>query len=300
MAGETELHDAILWKATDDGLVQCSVCAHRCRIPEWGFGICRVRHNVGRKLKTLTYDHVISMNADPIEKKPLFHFLPGTSSFSIATPGCNFTCNFCQNWKISQAPKDGTPLGGQAVSPGELVNKAVSSGCKSISYTYTEPAVFIELAMDTSRLAKKQGLRNCFVSNGFMTPEAVEHVAPYVDAMNVDLKCFSEETYKDICGGHLQPVLDCLKNLIHAGIWVEVTTLVVPGMNDSPEELKQIADFIRSELGAGVPWHVSRFHGDYNMSTRLPTSVETLELAYSLGREAGITVYLLWQCTRGG
>jgi len=288
MAEDKKLHDAILWKATGDGLVQCFACAHRCRIPEWGFGKCRVRHNVGGKLKALSYNHVIAMNVDPIEKKPLFHFLPGTTSFSIATPGCNLTCNFCQNWRISQSPGEGAGLEGQEVSPSEIVERALESGCRSISCTYTEPTVFIELAMDTAKLARKRGLKNCFVSNGFMTPEAVEQISPYLDAINVDLKCFSDETYKDICGGRLQPVLDCLKSLSALGVWMEVTTLVVPGMNDSPGELKQIAEFISAELGTGVPWHVSRFHGDYNMSTRLPTSVETLELACSVGREAGL------------
>ena len=284
------LHDAMLWESADGQKVQCNLCGHRCVIAEGKFGICRVRQNVGGKLKTHTYDHIVAMHADPIEKKPLFHFLPGTRSLSIATPGCNFRCGFCQNWQISQSPRDRSrlELGGESVPPEKLVELAVGNGCASISYTYTEPTIFFELAYDTARCAQQRGLRNCFVSNGFMTDEAVATIAPYLDAINVDLKAFSEETYREVMGGRLGVVLDCLESLVRAGIWVEVTTLIVPGMNDSPEELNQIAEFIAGRLGQEVPWHVSRFHGNYQQTDTPSTPLESLELACRLGGEAGL------------
>jgi len=281
-------HDAMLWEPLADQKVRCHLCGHECVIAAGKYGLCRVRENVAGQLKTLTYDAVVSMNVDPIEKKPLFHFLPGTRSLSIATPGCNFQCEFCQNWQISQSPRDGGGISGQAISPAQLITAARQYDCSSISYTYTEPTVFFELAYDTSKLAHANGLMNCFVSNGFMTPLAVEKIAPYLDAINVDLKAFRDETYKRVMKARLQPVLTCLKALVAAGIWVEVTTLVVPGMNDSEAELDDIAHFIADELGRSVPWHVSRFHGDYRMTSAEATPLPTLELACRLGKQAGL------------
>jgi len=228
------------------------------------------------------------VHVDPIEKKPLFHFLPGTRSLSIAAAGCNFQCEFCQNWQISQAPRDGPVVGGEAVSPRQIVTAARNHDCASISYTYTEPTVFFELAYDTSRLAHAEGIRNCFVSNGYLTPKAIETIRPYLDAINVDLKAFRDETYRRIMKARLEPVLTCLTALVEAGVWTEVTTLVVPGMNDSPQELKDIAGFLATELGRHVPWHVSRFHGDYKMAGHAGTPVETLETACRIGLEAGL------------
>ncbi len=281
-------HDAMLWSSGDGGAVRCNLCAHRCKIQEGDFGRCRVRHNAGGVLKTLTYDRVMTINVDPIEKKPLFHFLPGTRSLSIAAPGCNFTCDFCQNWRLSQLPRESNGLAGKAIAPAAIVETALSNGCRSISYTYSEPTVFFELAHDTAAIAAEKGLKNCFVSNGFMTPEAVREIAPVLDAINVDLKCFSEDTYRDVIGGTLTGVLECIGCLVEAGIWVEITTLVVPGMNDSSEELRRIADWIVAETGPAIPWHVSRFHGDYHMETRLPTDPETLQMAAETGSEAGL------------
>ena len=287
-------HDAMLWQRMDDEKIQCNLCAHRCKLADKAWGICHVRQNIGGELKTFSYDRIVALNADPIEKKPLFHFLPGTQSLSIATPGCNFRCSFCQNWQISQQPRqEGEGMyshdrNTQSIPPEELVRLAGQYGCKSISYTYTEPTIFFELAYDTARLAHEQGVRNCFVSNGFMTSEAIETIRPFLDAINVDLKAFSDETYRKVYGGRLQPVLDALKKLVLGGIWVEVTTLIVPDLNDSPEELRQIANFIAEELGPGVPWHVSRFHGDYNMQDKRATPLETLELACLLGSQVGL------------
>ena len=281
-------HDAMLWEALDGQAVRCALCGHECVIAAGKYGVCRVRRNVEGKLKSLNYGAVVAVNADPIEKKPLFHFLPGTRSLSVAAAGCNFQCAFCQNWQISQAPRDGLSIGGAAIGPPELVAAAVEHHCPSISYTYTEPTVFFELAYDTAKLAKQRGLKNCFVSNGFLTPRAVETIAPVLDAINVDLKAFRDATYRTIMKARLEPVLTCLKAMVKAGVWVEVTTLVVPGMNDSPKELGDIARFVAGELGDFVPWHVSRFHGDYKMTTVPSTPMETLELACRLGKEAGL------------
>ena len=284
----TKPHEAMLWEPLDGQKVRCDLCGHRCVIAAGQYGACRMRQNVDGSLATLNYGAVIALNADPIEKKPLFHFLPGTRSLSIAAPGCNFQCEFCQNWQISQAPRQEGGIEGQAVSPAQIVAAAINYDCPSISYTYTEPTVFFELAYDTAALAHGKGIRNCFVSNGFLTPLAVRKIAPHLDAINVDLKAFSDDTYRRVMKARLEPVLTCLKALVAARVWVEVTTLVVPGMNDSSEELGQIARFIAGELGRSVPWHVSRFHGDFKMTATPSTPLETLQLACRLGRDAGL------------
>jgi pyruvate formate lyase activating enzyme len=252
------------------------------------YGICRVRQNLAGELKSHSFANVVAVNVDPIEKKPLFHFLPGTTSLSIAAAGCNFQCEFCQNWQISQSPREGRAPRGHATSSQQIVSAALTHDCRSISYTYTEPTVFFELAYETAVAARERGLGNCFVSNGYMTPKAVETIAPYLDAINVDLKAFRDQTYRRMMKARLEPVLESLKALVAAGIWVEVTTLVVPGMNDSPQELGDIAGFIGSELGVHVPWHVSRFHGDYKMTQVHATPIETLRLACRIATEAGL------------
>jgi len=280
--------EAMLYEPLADGKVRCRLCGHECLIAPGEVGICHVRRNVGGKLVSLSYDALISANVDPIEKKPLFHFLPGTLSLSVAAAGCNFRCSFCQNWQISQAPREGRSLGGQAVTPAQLVSAARQRRCASISYTYTEPTVFFELAYDTARLAGAEGIRSCFVSNGFMTPAAVRAIAPYLDAINVDLKAFRDETYRAVMKARLEPVLACLRELVAAEIWVEVTTLVVPDLNDSDAELSDIARFIADELGPDVPWHISRFHGDYKMAGTAATPVATLHRAVETGRAAGL------------
>ena len=280
--------EAMLYEKLDGQSVRCNLCGHRCVLAAGKYGLCRVRANVEGLLRTYSYGALVAMNVDPIEKKPLFHFLPGSRSLSVAAAGCNFQCEFCQNWQISQAPREGGRTGGQAVSPAQIVTAARTYDCRSISYTYTEPTIFFEMAYETARLAREQGVRNCFVSNGFMTELAVETIAPYLDAINVDLKAFRDETYRRIMKARLQPVLDAMKALVKAGIWLEVTTLVVPGMNDSEQELREMARWIAAELGPHVPWHVSRFHGDYKMAHVPATPMKTLELAARLGKEAGL------------
>ena len=284
----TEPREAMLYEKLDGQKVRCGLCGHGCEIVAGKYGVCRVRQNVAGQLRSMTYGLLVAIHVDPIEKKPLFHFLPGTRSLSIAAPGCNFQCEFCQNWQISQSPRMQEAIRGQATSPQQVVTAAMNHDCASISYTYTEPTVFFEMAYDTAKLAHERGILNCFVSNGFLTPRAVETIAPHLDAINVDLKAFRDETYQRIMKARLQPVLDCLKALVAAGVWVVVTTLIVPEMNDTAAELRDIAGFIATELGRHVPWHVSRFHGDYKMPDRSGTPLQTLEMACRIGAEAGL------------
>jgi pyruvate formate lyase activating enzyme len=279
---------AMLWRSLEGGKVECFLCAHRCQVAAGKFGVCGVRKNRDGELMTHVYGEVIAAHIDPIEKKPLYHFQPGTTSFSIATVGCNFRCPFCQNWQISQVTKkDKRFAGGQALSPEEVVRVAKTRGCRSVSYTYTEPTIFFEYAYDTARLARGAGLANVFVTNGYMTAEALRTIQPFLDAANVDLKSFRDETYKKICGARLLPVLDSIRLMHQLGIWVEVTTLVVPALNDSDEELGEIARFIAS-VSPEIPWHISRFHPDYEYDRAPATPLETLRKARLLGKEAGL------------
>lgn len=277
----------MLYERLDRARVQCNLCAHRCIIRPGKRGVCQVRENRGGRLMTLTYERLCACNVDPIEKKPLFHFYPGSRSLSIATVGCNFQCSFCQNYTISQAPRLTGRVEGEAVSPASIVEAAQRSGSKSISYTYTEPTVFFEYAYETARLARPLGIKNCFVSNGYMTEEALEAFHPYLDAINVDLKGFNEPAYKRVIKARLEPVVQTLKVLKRLGVWVEVTTLIIPGLNDSTEELTRIAEFL-ADLDPAVPWHLSRFWPHYKMLDVPPTPVETIFRACSIGKEAGL------------
>jgi len=280
------LKEAILYEKKEKNIVSCNLCSHRCNIDESGFGICGVRQNIKGTLYTHVYGQVIAANIDPIEKKPLFHMLPGSLSYSIATIGCNFHCGFCQNWQISQA-KLTKGLGAIEMTAEEVVKKAKLAGCQSISYTYTEPTIFFEFALDAMKLAKKNNIYNIFVTNGFMTAECLEKACPFLSAANVDLKAFSEDFYKKVCGARLAPVLESIRLMRKFGIWVEVTTLVVPGMNDSENELKEIARFIAG-VDKNIPWHVSRFRPDYKITDLPATPLSKLSQAAKLGREAGL------------
>ena len=293
-SAKENLKRAVLWEPGEDTNVQCKLCNWRCVIADGKLGRCCVRKNIGGTLYSLNYDKVCSANPDPIEKKPLFHFQPGTRSFSVATMGCNFQCEFCQNWQISQAAIESGRIDGEPIKPEQIVAAAVQSGCKSIAYTYTEPTIFMELANDCGRLGKERGLTNVFVSNGYMTREAIDFASEWLNGINVDLKAFSEDYYKNLCKAHLQPVLDTIGYIAkETDIWLEVTTLVVPGQNDSDEELKKLADFLVTKAGPDVPWHISRFHPQYKYLDSIPTPIRTLERAYDIGKAAGLHyVYL--------
>jgi len=287
------IREAMFFSLLEGGRVKCRLCPHQCVIAPGKFGICGVRQNRERRLVTHVYGRVIAAHVDPIEKKPLFHFLPGTRAFSIATIGCNFQCPFCQNWQISQASKTGLPqIPGEKLEPEEVVSAAWRSQSQSISYTYTEPTIFFEYAYDTARLATAKGLRNNFVTNGYISAEALEEISPYLDAANIDLKSFREEFYRKFCKAHLQPVLETITRMRKLGIWVEVTTLVISGENDTPEELRDIACFLKS-VDPNIPWHISRFHPDYKLTDREATPLSTLRRAYEIGRTEGLQyVYL--------
>ena len=284
------MHQVYLYKKLEDKKVQCQNCAHYCIILPGKRGICAVRENRNGELYALNYGKIIAINVDPIEKKPFFHFLPGSRSLSIATVGCNFKCAGCQNWNISQLPQLTGRIEGQDISPEEIVKTALRQKLPSISYTYTSPTIFSEFSLDTMKLAKKEGLRNAWVTNGFWSKELFDLVSPYVDAANVDLKGFTDEFYLKVCGAKLQPILDTLKRLKEKKIWVEVTTLVIPTLNDSEETLRKIAEFIKNELGPETPWHTTQFSGaiSWRLQDLPETPVETLEMAYKIGKEAGL------------
>lgn len=279
---------ALLYSRLEDDLVSCCLCHHRCQIAEGKGGICGVRENRGGELYTLVYDRIISCNIDPIEKKPFYHFLPGTFSFSIATVGCNFRCRNCQNYQISQMPRDEQGrINGQTLTPEDIINTAIRYHCTNISYTYTEPTIFFELALDTAKLAQSKGLKNNFVTNGYMTAGALQLINPYLDAANVDLKGFDDRKYQQVCGARLQPVLDTIRLMNQLGIWVEVTTLLITGHNDSDMELEEIARFILS-VSPDIPWHISAFYPTYKMTDRSRTSVESIHRAGEIGRRVGL------------
>lgn len=288
-ADEINLKRAVLWDKDDNKKVRCKLCSHKCIINDGKLGLCMVRKNVDGILYSLNYDKVCAANVDPIEKKPLFHFQPGSSSFSIACIGCNFRCSFCQNWQISQVDLEDEMLEGSALNPEQIVKGALRSKCKSIAYTYTEPTIFMELCAETGVLAKEKGLANVFVSNGYMTKEAVDFAKDWLDGINIDLKSFSDDYYRKLCKARLQPVLDTIEYIAkETKIWMEITTLLVPGENDSDEELKQIADFIVNHTGPDVPWHISRFVPQYKYLDSYPTPVERIEKAEGIAKKAGL------------
>lgn len=282
------MKEALLYEKQDNDTVKCYLCAHRCTIREGHTGICGVRKNQEGTLYTLVYDKIIAAHIDPIEKKPFYHVLPGSSSFSIATVGCNFHCFQCQNHDIAQMPKERPGnIPGSPTRPEEIVRAAVRNDCASIAYTYTEPTIFFELAYETARLAHERGLKNLFVTNGFMTQEALEMINPYLDGANIDLKGFDDAWYRKVCGGKLEPVKETIQRMRDLGIWVEVTSLIIPTQNDSETELRQIAEFILS-VDPGIPWHVSAFYPQYKMRDLPPTSSSIIHRAVNIGKEVGL------------
>lgn len=280
---------ALLYEHLKDKKVRCNLCKHNCIIEDGKRGICGVRENREGVLNTLVYGKLIARHIDPIEKKPLFHFLPGSLSYSIATAGCNFKCLFCQNADISQMPQyyKGLIIG-ENYAPEDVVSAAVKGKCRSISYTYTEPTVFFEFARDTAILAREKGLKNVFVTNGYMTRESLVMMKPFLDAANVDLKAYNKDFYRKICGAKLENVKETLVDMKSCGIFVEVTTLLIPGLNDDKKEIEELAMFIADSLGPETPWHISRFHPTYKLENRPSTPLETLVSARKTGMKCGL------------
>jgi pyruvate formate lyase activating enzyme len=270
--------------------IMCMLCQHYCQLGEGQVGVCGVNKNENGELKTLVYGHPSTANVDPVEKKPLYHLLPGTTAFSFGTVGCNFKCPFCQNWQISQEHSVDTSV---EVSPQKMVELAIENGASSIAYTYNEPTIFYPYAKDIGVIAREKGLKNIFVTNGFETPEVVKDMASWLDAANVDLKSWDDAYYKKVLKGGLEAVKETLRGMVKEGIWVEVTTLLIEGENDSNEDLEAMAAFIADELGTHVPWHLSAFHPDYKMQDHEYTKLSTLERASNIAKKAGLKyVYL--------
>ncbi|MBI5599491.1 MAG: AmmeMemoRadiSam system radical SAM enzyme [Deltaproteobacteria bacterium] len=279
--------EALLWTKAEDNRVRCVLCSHHCAIADGKRGICGVRENRGGALFSLNYGKLVAQNIDPVEKKPLFHFQPGSLSYSIASAGCNFRCLHCQNSDISQMPRDRKMILGSDVPAGDVVKEASGSGCLSISYTYTEPTIFFEYARDCALKAREAGLKNIFVTNGYMTKECLDETKGWLDAANVDVKSFSETFYKKVCGARLSPVLDSIEYMRKLGIWVEITTLVIPTLNDSEDELRGVARWIY-KTDKSMPWHISAFYPAYKLTHLLPTPVAIIDRAREIGFEEGL------------
>ena len=274
------------WERAEDGSVRCLVCPRRCTIPEGERGFCRVRENEGGVLKLLTYNRASTAVPDPIEKKPLFHYKPGTDVFSLGTVGCNLRCRHCQNWQISQASPEEVPM--EEWPADRVVRGARRTGCESVAFTYNEPIINLEYTIEVFERCREAGLGRVYVTNGFATRSTAELLGEHLDAANVDLKAFTDEFYREVARGRLKPVLRTCKIWKRMGVHVEVTTLVIPGLNDSEEEARRLARWIKRELGPETPWHVSRFHPDYRMLDRPPTPVETIERFVRIGYEVGL------------
>jgi pyruvate formate lyase activating enzyme len=282
------MKEAMFYEKVGEGKVQCGLCRHHCLIAAGRRGLCGVRENRGGILMSLVYGKAVAEQIDPIEKKPLFHFLPGSSTYSVATVGCNFRCRHCQNYSLSQPVDGAVRITGNDLAPEEIVARALAAGCRSISYTYTEPTIFFEYAYDIAVLAHAAGLKNVFVTNGYITAEALECIAPYLDAANIDLKGFSKKFYRTIVGADLDQVLECILGYKRLGIWLELTTLIIPHHNDSDAELQGIAQFIADKVGVATPWHVTQFYPTYKLTDQPRTPVDTLRRARQYGLDAGL------------
>jgi pyruvate formate lyase activating enzyme len=283
----TGAHRALFFRQAQNSVV-CELCAHGCTIKDDRRGICGVRENRGGVLYSLVYGELVAEHIDPIEKKPMFHFLPGSLCYSISTVGCNFRCLHCQNYSISQAAHMSVAeMAGNRRTPTQVVEAAITGGCLSISYTYVEPTVFFEFAYDCCVLAREKGVENVFVSNGYMSEKATRMLAPVLTAINIDIKAFSDDFYQKVCGARLQPVLDTVRLMKELGIWVEITTLLIPGLNDNEKELQQIASYI-AKIDPEMPWHVTAFYPTHKMTDRSPTPIRSLRKARQIGIDSGL------------
>ena len=286
LSGEEKPKEASFWQKLQDKIVQCQLCPRRCAIPDGKRGFCGVRENRGGTLYTLVYAKPVAIHIDPIEKKPLFHFLPSTTAFSIATAGCNLKCKFCQNWEISQARPEEVEY--TYIEPKDLVDKVLESGSPTIAYTYTEPTIFYEYMLETAKLAKARGLRNIMHSNGYINEEPLRQLSKYLDAANIDLKGFSDEYYAKLTDATLEPVLKSLKVLREEGVHIEITNLILPGFNDDEALIRKMCIWIKDNLGADTPVHFGRFFPLYKLANLNPTPVETLEKARQIALESGL------------
>jgi len=288
-------HESAFYERLNNKSIRCGLCPHECRIGEGGFGICGVRKNINNCLYSINYGTLTAENIDPIEKKPLYHFLPGSSTYSIAAPGCNFSCSFCQNWQISQIKKQNSERLAEMTrltEPSEVVAAAKESGCKSIAFTYTEPTVFYEFMLEVSEIAQRAGIKTVMVSNGFIALEPLKRLCTVIDAFNIDLKSFSDDFYLKVCGGRLEPVLSTIEFIHSTKRWLEITTLLIAGENDSTEEITAVASFIAS-IGKETPWHVSRFFPAYKFSSSTATPIKTFQIAIDAAARHGLKhVYL--------
>jgi pyruvate formate lyase activating enzyme len=281
------MKEAWFWEARDEGKVLCTLCWQRCVIEPGTRGFCGVRENRDGRLVSLNYGEPIARHIDPIEKKPLYHFLPHSRAYSVGARGCNFRCLHCQNSDISQVPPDALFGRREAVPPADLVREAARAGCESMAYTYTEPTIFYEYAWDMAEAARAEGLRNVFVTNGYTSPAALDHAAPLLDAANIDLKFMRDDLYREVCGARLAPVLQMIRRYRERDIWIELTTLLIPGYNDDDEQLAEFASFI-ADLDPAIPWHVSAFRPQYRMMDVPPTPMDSIERALAAGRRAGL------------
>ena len=278
---------AKFWEKSSEDKVKCTLCPRECIISSGKLGFCRGRKNIDGKLYTIVYGEATAANPDPIEKKPLYHFYPGSKVFSMSTVGCNFECKHCQNWSLSQSSPNETKT--QKIEPEEAVEMAKSSNCQGISYTYGEPVIWFEYCLDTAKLAQKEGLYNVFVTNGYMNPDAWKELGPYLDGMNVDLKAFNDEFYRDVCGvPSVKPVLETCKWAVENGIHLEITNLIIPDENDDPEQIREMCKWIADNLGQNVPIHFSGFRPMYKMMDKPSTPVSTLEKAVEIAKEEGL------------
>lgn len=277
--------EAILYEKVDNAL-NCKICQRRCIISPGKTGFCGLRENVDDKIYSLNYAAVSSAAVDPIEKKPLFHFYPGSMVFSLGSVGCNFRCRHCQNWGISQAELENIPT--RDMLPKDAIRLTKEYECKSIAWTYNEPTMWFEYTLDSAKIARKEDIKTIYVTNGYMSEESFQEIKPYLDAANIDLKGMTEKFYQDLCEARLEPVLDTIVRMHDAKIHIEVTNLMIPGYNDSDEDIRSLVKFMVDEVGVEVPLHFTRFFPQYQMQELPPTEIKYLEKAYKIARDAGM------------
>lgn len=286
LASPEGLYQAKYYEKLSGSMVRCLLCPNRCVLSVGQVGICNVRKNIKGELYSLSYGQLASANLDPIEKKPLFHFLPGSRAFSIATPGCNLRCLYCQNWQIAQVlPAEIKTI---KATPQEVVDKALASDAESIAFTYSEPTAFYEYMLDITKLAQRKGIKTVMISAGYIEEEPLRELCQYMDAIKIDLKAFKDSFYKKFTGGHLDTILDSLKIIKEEGVWLEIVNLLIPGENDSEEEVRKMSRWIKENLGPDVPVHFSRFHPDYKLRNLPPTPIESLKRARRIALEEGL------------